>query len=279
MFIKILLPLILTIILTEVLRYFVVCKAADSKITMVMCCILFILIDLINVFDIQTFQTPYSIFIFVAISLLPAISKNILCTYMSLKVGMKPVLIYVLVMGLYVYLLPIIPNPNQYIYALLQLVVPFILLYRVYAFFRIDRDEDLLKRGSRHKLITLIPSAALIIILAYFSSGYFHYHAVVIGSGSMEPKISKGDVVIVEKMTNNYNDLKVGQVIAVKRDGIIIVHRLVKKIVVDNEIYYYTKGDANNSMDDYKISKEMVYGVVDKKIPYIGMPTVWLKNL
>ena len=279
MFIKYILPLILSIVLTEVLRYFMVCKAVGSKLMMVITCILFILIDLTNVFDIETFKTPYTIFMFMAISLLPAISKNILCTYMSLKVGFKPVLIYVSVMGLYMYLIPIIPNPNQYIYALLQLIAPFILLYRVYVFFSVDRDEDVLKRSNKHKIITLIPSALLMVVLAYFTCGYFHYHAVVIGSGSMTPKINKGDVVIIEKITDNYDDLKIGDVIAVKNEGIIIVHRLVKKIIVENEVYFYTKGDANNGMDDYKVSKDMIYGVVNKRIPYIGIPTVWLKNL
>ena len=95
----------------------------------------------------------------------------------------------------------------------------------------------------------------------------------------MEPNISKGDVVVVEKMNNNYSELKEGDIIAVKNEGIIIVHRLVKIIQVSNEYYFYTKGDANENMDSYKITEDMVYGIVNKKIPYIGAPTVWLKNI
>ena len=278
-FINVIIPLILTIIITEVLRYVMLCKADGSKILFTITCILFIQIDLIGVYNITTFKDPNSIFMFLALSLLPSISKNILCCYISHKAGYKPVLIYSLVIGLYPYLLPIIPNPNEYLYALIGLIAPLILIYRIYIFYKIERDEDVIARGEKHKLLTLVPSSIIIIVLAYFTSGYFHYHAIVIGSGSMEPTIHKGDVVVIERMNNNYASLKEGDIIAVKNEGILIVHRLVKIIHIDNEYYFYTKGDANKDIDGYKITKNMVYGIVNKKIPYIGAPTVWLKNI
>ena len=38
------------------------------------------------------------------------------------------------------------------------------------------------------------------IILVYLTSGYFHFWAIAVASGSMSPKIEKGDVVIIEKL-------------------------------------------------------------------------------
>ena len=45
-----------------------------------------------------------------------------------------------------------------------------------------------------------------------------------------------------------------------------------------NEYFIYTKGDANRNPDNYKITKDMILGVVNCKIPYIGKPTVLLNE-
>ena len=277
-FINIIIPLVLITILKEILRYMILKKAEGSNLLIVLNCILFILLDLSNVFSFETFETGYSTFMFIAIYLLPYISRNILCTFISYKAGYKPAIIYTLVMELYIYLLPIIPNPNQYMYAIFQLIAPFILLYRLYIFYKVERDEYVERKKYKKRIISLMPCSIIIIILAYLTSGYFYHHAIVIGSGSMTPNIYKGDVVIVEKIKNK-KDIKIGQVMAVKYNNVIVVHRLVKKIQVGNEYYYYTKGDANNDVDSYKITEDMIYGIVNTKIPYIGYPTVWLRNL
>ena len=59
-------------------------------------------------------------------------------------------------------------------------------------------------------------------VLVYFTSGNFHYHTLAIASGSMTPKIKKGDVVIVEKIDGKYNKLKIGDVIAFRYSDIYI---------------------------------------------------------
>ena len=114
--------------------------------------------------------------------------------------------------------------------------------------------------------------------LVYITSGYFYYHAVAIASGSMSPNIKKGDVVIIEK-NRDFENLEIGQVIAYKKGNVIVVHRLTKKIMVDGMYYFYTKGDANEFVDNYEITEDMFIGRVDKKIPVIGYPTVWVNSL
>ena len=91
----------------------------------------------------------------------------------------------------------------------------------------------------------------------------------------MEPEISKGDVVIVDK---NYNEINVDDVLAYMHNGKVIVHRIYKVIKNDNEYFVYTKGDANNDYDKYKVTEDMFIGVVKKKIPLIGYPTVLLNE-
>ena len=113
--------------------------------------------------------------------------------------------------------------------------------------------------------------------LVYFYSGYFRFYAIAIASGSMEPKVKKGDVVIVDK-NSTYELLEEGKIIAVRKDNVIVVHRIVKKIKLNNSYIYYTKGDANNNIDDYMIDEGMFIGEVKYKVPYIGYPTVWFSE-
>ena len=113
-------------------------------------------------------------------------------------------------------------------------------------------------------------------ILVYFVSGYFRYYAVGIASGSMETVISRGDVVIVDR---EYGNLEVNDILAYKYENKIIVHRIYKIYDNNNEYYIYTKGDANALYDKYKITKDMIIGVVKLKIPMIGYPTVLLNEI
>ena len=94
----------------------------------------------------------------------------------------------------------------------------------------------------------------------------------------MEPKIHKGDAVIIDKKFE-FDNLEEGQVIAYKTSDIIVVHRIIKKAKVKDSYYYVTKGDANKNDDNLIIEEKMIVGIVDHKLPYVGLPKVWLSGL
>lgn len=272
-------PTVLIILLKEYLRYMVVVKSDNNKILLVITCVLFSFLDVTTALSQVNFNNYYNVFVFVALSLLPAISNNILCTYIALKSGYKPNILYLLVMNLYGYLLPIVPNPNEYIKSIIELIIPILLLWRITVFFNKEKDEIIRRDYKKKNEFLLILPTLVIIVIVYFICGYFKYYALAIATGSMEPNIKKGDVVIVEKVDKIYNDIKVGDVIAFKHNNIVIVHRVIKKINSKDGYYFYTKGDANSNADDYKISEEMIVGIVNIKIPFIGYPTVLLSEL
>ena len=111
----------------------------------------------------------------------------------------------------------------------------------------------------------------------YFLKWYFRFYSVAIASGSMAPEIKKGDIAIVDKKYS-YKKLKKGEVIAFKHEDIIVVHRLAKKVKINGEYLYYTKGDANSHIDDFVLEKDNIIGKVKFKIPYLGYPTVWFNK-
>ena len=271
-------PLLLTIIFKEILRYMMISKSEGSKLLIILTTIFFIILDLSGQINESIFISPYTVFIFLALTVLPSISINIFCTYTSYKAGFKPVILYLLVKNFYMYFVPIIPNPNEYIYSVIELVVPMIFMYELYKFFLKDRDEEVAREYHKKKIMPLILPTLLVLFMVYITSGFFHYHAIAIATGSMTPNIKKGDVVVIEK-TDDYENINVGQVIAYRKGNIIIVHRLIRKITVEGKYYFYTKGDANNAEDNYEITEDMIIGIVNIKVPYIGYPTVWVNSL
>lgn len=274
--VNIIFPIIFYILLGEVLRYQLMVKSSESKYLTYLVYILFIMIDCTIAFSTRSLDNSREVFLLIATIVLPSISKNILCSFLCFNFGFKTSIIYRLIMELYSYLVYIAPNPNNYLYSIIFFLLPLYILFHIRRLFDKDKVNNIVEiRGEKRNihLLSFLPLGVITFLLIYFISGYFRFYAITIASGSMEPNISKGDVVIVDK---DDNDLKVGEVLAYYYDDKVIVHRIYKIIDTDDEYYIYTKGDANNNYDNYKIDRSMVIGIVKFSIPLIGYPTILL---
>lgn len=103
------------------------------------------------------------------------------------------------------------------------------------------------------KLICCLFIIFIIIIILSFKTSLFGFRIYRIVSGSMSPTININDIVII-KSQDNY---KIGDIVTYKIDNEFITHRII--LVEDN--YVITKGDANNVCDD-KIDKKNIIGKV-----------------
>lgn len=275
---NIIIPIFITIILKEVLRYEILMKACDNKLLIILSCILFIIFDLFNSFSLNDFSSKYNIFLFISLNLIPAISNNVVCTYLSIKSGYKPLIFYQIIIQLYSYILPIIPDVSEYILSLIGLLLPIIIGRKIYNDFRVENDEYIGRNYKKKDYLILGFSSFIVIFLVYFCSGYFKYHVIAIASGSMHPYLNKGDLVVIEKI-NKDTKLKKGMIIAYKYNGVTIIHRINRVVKINNEDIFYTKGDSNNEEDKYKVKKSMISGIVKGNIDYVGWPIVWLNEL
>ena len=93
----------------------------------------------------------------------------------------------------------------------------------------------------------------------------------VIISGSMEPNISVGDIVIARNIKNEERELKIGDIISFRSGHSVITHRIVN-IEKDNNgvLRIRTKGDSNNTEDGVDIIINNIEGKVIAVIPKIG---------
>ena len=107
---------------------------------------------------------------------------------------------------------------------------------------------------------------------------------VVVLSGSMEPSMQRGDILVLHKQTPIVN----GDIIvySIEGEGIPIVHRVISQQVdKEGNRKYLTKGD-NNPVDDrglypsrvHYLTDDMVVGKVIGIVPYAGYLTIMLND-
>lgn len=105
----------------------------------------------------------------------------------------------------------------------------------------------------------------LIIYLLIFVPSLWGQKPLVVISGSMEPTLKVGGVLYYEKI--NIDELDEGDILVYQANDHIISHRIVD--IIEND--FITKGDKNNSVDNYLVSSNQVLGKgTDWSIPFIG---------
>ena len=180
-------------------------------------------------------------------------------------------------MDIYGFLVPVVPNLGDYINSIILVSLP-VVIY-INAFIEIDskvHKPEPIFNGDNFSIFD-IPIVIVLVILVCLISGVFPHYMIGVGSQSMEPYLSKGDAVILRKVPKD-RVLKQGDIVAYKRDDIVVIHRIAKVNKSGRSVSYITKGDANNANDSSEVKQSQVNGVVQVKIPFIAYPTVWLSE-
>jgi len=109
---------------------------------------------------------------------------------------------------------------------------------------------------------------ALLLIVSIFPiTG--NYKILSVLSGSMEPTVKTGSVVIVKPSA----DYEIGDIITfgqITKTKVPITHRVHDIKVQNGEPVYITKGDANNAPDTREVRKSEIIGKVLFDAPYMG---------
>ncbi len=96
---------------------------------------------------------------------------------------------------------------------------------------------------------------------------FTEYSPLLVTTGSMEPKIPQGSLVLVGTETT----ARKGEVITYKTEkGSLVTHRVVEIEKVGWENFYKTKGDANEFLDNMLVSSHDIKGKVVFVLPYLG---------
>jgi len=123
--------------------------------------------------------------------------------------------------------------------------------------------------------------------LATFSkiAGPGDFRFLTVESGSMEPSIKFGSVILVWGKNKNlvsptdfYPQFQKGEIITFLSGKETFTHRIVEIEENGGKIFYKTKGDANPGADVEKIPQEKVLGKVIFSLPYLGFLVSFAKS-
>ncbi len=267
------------IIFQEYIRQVLVSYSDGKNKWMALITIMFILIS-INFNSITSdFRNAESGFKYICSDLIPLVARNFVFTYLTYISSCKPAIIYrLLTTGVSIYL-PILPNINWFYSGLFGILVPIILYVLVnYAQAKLERKMTW-QEEKRNRPITYVPVLVFVFLVVGFVIGLFEYQPVAVISDSMLPVFARGDMIIVDKLTEeDIEELKVGDIIKFQTDSYYVIHRIHEIEETEAGLVFTTKGDNNNAPDSKKVKPKQIQSKYIGYVKYLGFPSVWLSE-
>ena len=152
------------------------------------------------------------------------------------------------------------------------------------------------KSSVSHKVLTVIGAILCIILIpiliinvTLIIKSYTHqdevpkiggYCPLIVLTGSMEPEIKSGDLIICKQIDGN--DVQVGDVLAFfdpdSTGTAVLTHRVVEITDLEGTLAFITKGDANNSQDRTPVLSDQMVGAYQFRIPGAGNVAMFMQT-
>ena len=276
------LTVILPFIVIEYIRSYIINSYCRKKnIALFIFITVFITFININIQKIVSLKSLEDITIYIAREAGPELCKNILLSYLVLYGGPIASICYGGILLVFHWFCPILPDLNWLAQGVIGIVVPIfevMLIIEKYDKQYINKRQA---KNERKETLSWAFTLVLSVVIIWFVVGVFPIFPSVIVTGSMEPLIYPGDVILVKQFYSEeeIRDLQVSDIIYFERDDIVITHRIIDIIQEENGKYsFQTKGDNNSAEDIRLVLPEEVKGKYILSIPKIGYPTYWLKS-
>ena len=112
-----------------------------------------------------------------------------------------------------------------------------------------------------------------LVLLAYGSINNKFYRVIVIEGNSMSPTMRFGDLMVMVEPREN---MPANTIITMSVDGSLVTHRLLG---YEEDGFPITKGDANQTDDNFRANQVYIVGKYLVHIPYLGYPLLWISSL
>lgn len=213
---------------------------------------------------------------FMAEYFLPALCVNLFAVFLVFWGGPLPSIIYLGIIKAFYWYSPVLPDLKWITAAVIGILCPIFFLI-LFQRARLEMTKEIkLREMTNDKPAGWIATSILSIAIIWFVVGVFPIYPTVILTGSMEPKINVGDVILVDKRLAE--DVNVSDVIQFKKEDILISHRVIEIVEGENGKSYRTKGDNNQVPDVEPVEAWQIKGKVVYVVPKIGLPTLYVKT-
>lgn len=254
---------------------FIPCTVKHKFITGIIIAFSFSLAELFVTGFLQTNRFQDSILEFIIYSSV-IIAKSALLTSITTTGGMLPAFLYAAVTEAGMLLIPFEPIMNLRAKSLIDIILCMMFLIVMDCAFGKSEEKPLKPKNRKFKAIKISSVCIVAALFLSFFCGFLPWQPVSIATGSMQPEISVGDMVIISKTEND--NIEIGDIIQFKRNSYTVVHRVVQITEIDGQKFYTTKGDANNSNDNGLVSSDDIIGKAVAAIPYIGRLSLWIHS-
>lgn len=210
---------------------------------------------------------------FVGSKILPSIALNTLLSYIVIWGGWIPALVVKLLYVSMFFFFSVLPDLEWLTQAFVNILFPVSTLYLVADLIG-KRDTRKTRRSNEKEENPLgtIVTYLVSIVIVWFSVGVFPVFPTLVLTGSMEPLIKPGDVVIMKRV--DPEEIAIGDIIQFHETSYDIVHRVID--IKDSQ--FQTKGDNNNTADSGLVNPGFVRGRYMFHVPSIGKLTLYLKS-
>lgn len=211
----------------------------------------------------------------------PEFAQNLFLSYLVYLGGPVASITYIGTIQGFHWLSPILPDLKWITVGLIGILAPMFFMMSLQTIYKTASKQLKVRDKNKESPISWIVTSVISIGIIWFAVGVFPIYPSVIATGSMEPMIKPGDVILVNKVVDmeGINNLKVDDVIQFKRDNILITHRIIVVRNYDGEgLGFKTKGDNNSSVDSEIVKPEDVKGTIVYTVPKIGWLTLLIKS-
>lgn len=232
----------------------------------------------INFFKLLHLNSAKEWFIYGAKDILPLIAESCLLTTLAFCAGPWASLAYCGSIEVFMRIFPFLPSLPWIAESALGTIVPIMMAFFLWNWYSVLIHKHAKRQRESIGVFTI--GLVLSVAFAWFTVGVFPVYPSVILTGSMEPGIFPGDIVLIQKFSEEkeiYN-LSENDVINFKRENITITHRIIA-VLYDGEgnISFQTKGDNNKAADDVIVVPSDLNGIVTKVVPKMGLPVLWMQ--
>lgn len=227
-------------------------------------------------------QDGKSLFFFLVQQVFPAIANSAALSSLAYYGGWRAGLIYSAVPELFQRIFPYLPQLPWLAESAVKLAYP--VLFVLWIRDRCVTEHGAGRGGGRSTpgdLYRSFAGLAAAVACCWFCVGVFPVYPSVVLTGSMEPGIYPGDVVLIRKITKEAEiyDLKESDVINFSREDFTITHRIVEVLRDEaGNVSFGTRGDNNPSEDAQAVLPNDVNGIVVGVVPKAGLGVLLLKG-
>jgi len=215
---------------------------------------------------------------FINSTFLPSLAENLLTTFLALLGGPVPALLYRGILQAFWWFSPVLPDLPWMFKGLIGTALPIVGLVLMNSLYSPQTGRKKAIRAESGSITGWIITTVAAVGIIWFAVGLFPFQPALVGSGSMEPKMYPGDVVIIAKVPAD--NIQTGDIIQFRvPEEVTIMHRVIEiQETEEGGKVFITKGDANDEPDSEPVIPQNVVGKAVLTIPKIGWASVAVKQ-